>query len=495
MTELELKFCIPPERLKQVRAAVKAAGGQPARRTHLVANYFDTPTRLLAAHRIALRLRKEGRQWVQTLKADGGNAVLRLEHNVVVRAEGVGPVPALDLARHHGTEGGERALQALGTEAGALALRYSTDVWRQTFEQTTETGRVEVALDEGRIAAGERSLALSEIEFELKAGSPSAMFDVALEWSQRHGLWLSTVPKSAHGDRLAEGQASGAPVRAKPARLGRHQAGAQVLRSVVGECLEQVLGNASEVASGSFDEEHVHQLRVGIRRLRTVLRDLAGLAHGLDAGWEAPLVEAFRALGDYRDNDTIARAMAPRLEAAGAPTVVWPERTAAGALSPAEAVRVPAFQAMLLGVLRFVVIPAEAGEGLAPDAVRKFVRQGLKKLHRQVVGDGGRFTRLEESAQHRVRKRLKRLRYLAEFAGTLFDEKRLARYLKRLRPAQDALGEHNDELVALANYRTAALADPAAWFAVGWLQSQQVLSARDCRQALRRLGKARRFWR
>ena len=41
------------------------------------------------------------------------------------------------------------------------------------------------------------------------------------------------------------------------------------------ECLEQVLVNASEIAAGSSDAEHVHQLRVGIRRLRTAMRELA----------------------------------------------------------------------------------------------------------------------------------------------------------------------------------------------------------------------------
>ena len=362
--------------------------------------------------------------------------------------------------------------------------------------------RVKVAFDEGRVTAGDRSAALCELEFELKDGDPAAMFALAHEWSQRHGLWLSTVSKSAHGDRLAEGQACGAPVHARaPAFDGEHPRGAEVLRATVASGLAQVLGNASEVAGGRFDEEHVHQLRVGIRRLRTAARELGGLADAasaLDPGWEAPMVEAFQALGAYRDNDTVARAVAPLLEAAGAPMLIRPDAAApADATGPAAAVRAPGFQAALLQCLRFVVCPlapAAPGDDGGVD-VRRYLRRRLAKLHRSVERDGPRFVQLPVEQRHRVRKRVKRLRYLSEFVAPLFARTAVERYLKRLRPAQEALGRHNDEWVARGLYQAATESDPGAWFAVGWLQSQQALSAADCRRALKRLAKARRFWR
>ena len=99
MVEIELKFQVPEAARRAVDAGV-AAGD--SRRTRLQAIYFDTPDRRLAAADIALRLRKEGRRWVQTLKAAGPNAMQRFEHNVpLLGAMGVpaGTVPRFRRAR------------------------------------------------------------------------------------------------------------------------------------------------------------------------------------------------------------------------------------------------------------------------------------------------------------------------------------------------------------------------------------------------------------
>ncbi len=66
MTEFELKFQIDPASRAAVEAAV--ARGR-SYRTRLRARYFDTADGALAAHRIVLRLRKEGGQWTQTAQA------------------------------------------------------------------------------------------------------------------------------------------------------------------------------------------------------------------------------------------------------------------------------------------------------------------------------------------------------------------------------------------------------------------------------------------
>ena len=159
-------------------------------------------------------------------------------------------------------------------------------------------------------------------------------------------------------------------------------------------------------------------------------------------------------------------------------------------------VRAPAFQALLVALIGWTVpaddVPAPSRE--ETKATRDAVAQRLDTLHRQVRRDGKRFEALEEAAQHRVRKRLKRLRYLAEFVAPLFDTARAARYLARLEPAQDALGDFNDDAVALATLRAMAAREPRAWFAVGWLSALRPGQARDCRRALVRLGKARVFW-
>jgi cyclic-di-GMP phosphodiesterase TipF (flagellum assembly factor) len=66
---------------------------------------------------------------------------------------------------------------------------------------------------------------------------------------------------------------------------------------VVRSCLDQVLANASLLAEGNLADSVVHQLRVGIRRLRTAQRELGAWGGDLDDAWQAPAAETFRKLG------------------------------------------------------------------------------------------------------------------------------------------------------------------------------------------------------
>jgi CHAD domain-containing protein len=93
-----------------------------------------------------------------------------------------------------------------------------------------------------------------------------------------------------------------------------------------------------------------------------------------------------------------------------------------------------------------------------------------------------------------VPKQLKRLRYLSEFVAPMFGIKRVERYLDHLRPAQDALGAHNDAVIALEKFRQATQVDPDAWFAVRWLEAHVAPSGRSCRKALARAADAAKFW-
>jgi hypothetical protein len=104
-----------------------------------------------------------------------------------------------------------------------------------------------------------------------------------------------------------------------------------------------------------------------------------------------------------------------------------------------------------------------------------------------------RFEELDEDGQHRVRKRLKRLRYLTELVGPLHARRRVKAYLAALKPAQDAVGEHVDLLMSRRAARAVSEArDPKAWFDVGWLGAEIAHSARRARKSLMRAGKAPR---
>ena len=211
LMEIEFKFHIPPDRLKAVDAALRRGA---VVRTRLQARYFDTADERLAAQGIVLRLRKEGRRWVQTVKATGDNALHRLEHNVDLGTAGASP--DIDPRRHEGTPVGERLARALAGEDGqllALVERQSTDIVRFTRDvRSTGPGGVvaELALDVGKVVAHagtpeQRASPVCELELELKRGSVPGLVALAQRWSQQHGLWFSTISKAERGARLLAG--------------------------------------------------------------------------------------------------------------------------------------------------------------------------------------------------------------------------------------------------------------------------------------------------
>lgn len=503
--EIEFKFHIPADQLPAVEAALREGR---ARRTRLQARYFDTADHALAEQGIVLRLRKEGPRWVQTAKAAGRGVLQRLEHDVDLGPAKAGAgAPEPDVQRHAGTPVGERLAEVLGAAGKPLQPTYGTDIWRLTRKVEHQGCTAELALDLGEIRAhageGEapRVAPVRELELELLAGPVHGLTALAQQWAAAHGLWFSTVSKAEAGLRLLHGKPQVPAVKARPpayAATGA-PAGPALLRAVVAACLAQILPNASEIAAGSEDADQIHQLRIGLRRLRTALRTLAPLAGPAAEGaawgqaWEPALVSAFRALGELRDGEEVMGAVQSQLQAAGAPPLD-PPAPAANAPSAAEVVRAPALQAALVALIGF---SADEDEAQGPDAEAALghVRERLDKLHRQLRRAGRRFTGLTPEERHSVRKRLKRLRYLAEFVAPLFGDKKSERYLEALRPAQDALGHYNDEVVAQAMLRQWTAHDSAAWFGVGWLKAHEAERVQACARALTAARDARPFWR
>ena len=498
MIETELKLQVPSARAARVDAEV-AAGA--SRRTRMRATYFDTPDRRLSAAGIALRVRQEGRERVQTLKSAGAGLLDRHEHTVRLsrpRPGSAADPPGVDPLRHAGTPAGDRLVAVLapreGEPAPALVPVFQTDIWRRHRLQRVRWGTVELAFDRGVIIAGDRRVPVCELEIERVSGRPEAVIDVAAQWAARHPIWIDLCSKAERGERLARDLAGGPPVRARPVSLARTMTPAQALRAVLGACLAQVLRNAGEVASGRFEPEHVHQWRVGLRRMRCALRLFEATVPEIPVDWEVVLADLFRQLGAARDRDAFAQSWLPQLRAAGAPdgglglgedpgaTATAAGRSATGALDPlCVLARSPEFTAVALAVQRFVLCdrapPASgAGRAEAPagDAdLRAVLAPRLARWHRQVRRDARRFAELDDPARHRLRKRIKRLRYSLEFVASLGGRKRVARLLARLAPVQEGLGDFNDLCVALAGYQGLVAHEPRAWFAIGWLTARR----------------------
>ena len=535
--EFELKLLVPRSTRTAVRAALAGRGAKPQTR-RLVAHYFDTADRRLALAGMSLRLRREGRQWVQTLKAGGDTVLARFEHEVQR------PDATLDAAAHAGTTAGER-MAGLLADGEPLLERYGTDVRRTVRKLRTRGALVELAFDEGRIAAADSALGICELEFELLSGSASAMLALADRWRARFGLLVDPRSKAERGDLLAQGIVPAPVRRAMPVCLRRKVDVAEAWRSVLDECLAQILVNAIGLGASVGVEgratkagaplpaadraDLVHQLRIGLRRLRSAIR--------LFRGWVAPPPEAigagardlFRALGALRDQDVLAQAIEPALQRAGAPaSAATPAGPASLAVVAAGAAPVPAdapargdevaaliaadeTQRYLLALVAWrcgldeaptpsaggpeaqVPVGDARGDDAAPAPLAPRARRRLARWQGAITSEATRFAQLDDAARHALRRRAKRLRYASEFVESLFSGGEMRRFLKRLQAAQQALGELSDLALVAQRYGSEPDGDPRDWFVLGWVAARREVVIAQAAAALAALGERHPF--
>lgn len=340
--ERELKFRLAPR--AAARALDELALGPPVA---LSSVYFDTPSRELSRARAALRLRRVGRAWLQAFKCEQAPGA-RGEWEVAV------PRGALDLRRFPLAE--IRAASGLDLASLHRRLRplFDTRFTRRAADVRFRDAAVEVALDRGIIVAGEKREALLEIEIELKSGAAQRMLRYAQSLVEPLGLRLSLASKAQRGYRLALGEGD-EPRKWRRPEL-RDAAPHDALARLAGAALEQVAANAEGMIA-SQDPEYLHQLRVGLRRLRA----LFGAFRALEPQ-TAPIRRRLRAIGPLlgvaRDWDVVAPS-SPSARTA---------RRAARAL-----VASPAFHQTLVRVLRWIEEAPwrTTDEALAPFAVRR----------------------------------------------------------------------------------------------------------------------------
>ena len=439
-----------------------------ARRAHLHALYFDTADLRLARAGLALRLRQEQGVWMQTLKGVvAGSAMHRIEEDVPLPGR---RRPRPDPARHAAGPAADALARALdGAELAAQPL-FETDIERHTLRPRMPGGvAVEVALDEGVIRAGTVTLPVCEVEFELKDGGDEAdLLHVARDWSQRYRLWLDVRNKAQRGMVLARGE----PLAAKLAPLvvdeDKKLSPATALRRIVGHGLQRLLPQAAKLAEGDNDQECIHEMRVGLRRLRSALK-LFGRwdEHAISPAWDARLGDYASALGEHRDRSILETELLPRiLQAGGPPLAMLPPAPSAEAL--ALRLRAPAFSSLVLDLLAFAhAQPVSEGRG-----VRRKARHRLDRFERKLRQEARGFDDADDAAHHRLRKRLKRLRYGLELVDGLLPVKETRHRLVALKHLQNALGRYNDMAVAQAVF-TDLGRDPGVSFAAGWAAGQK----------------------
>ena len=458
MLERELKLSIPKHQQAKIMAAVQA---QPAHTIHLAAQYFDTPDRQLACQGAALRLRLENEQWVQTLKMRGPDTLSHLELNHIR------PDATLDLSLY-ATTAAAALFEGLTAE---LQLRYQTQVQRTVVTLLHEHSTIEIALDIGHIQAQHLQIAISEIEFELKKGAMEGVFSIAADYIATYGLAIELRTKSERGDALYEyaqqhtealnpAQAALAlalsPYRLGPAPILKHPTTvAELYLPAAERFLSQIIRNAAFLAdidhiqaSPELQADYLMLMRVGMRRLHACARLFKPWLSASEWGLEQRMRHYFKKFGQWRDLDLLQLELGPRLQKAGLELPI-PTPTESMPKSADVIAQAPEFQQLLLLRLRQLVCHQALKKKAYTDP--KQLVQLERRLHKRwksIRKHAKRFDLLTPKAQHKLRNKIKHLRYSLEAVG--YDEQ-LPLYI-HLGQAQDQLGDLCDVYVAKKHY-------------------------------------------
>jgi len=457
--EIELKLALAekdqPRFLRH--PLLKRAAQQPTETLDNI--YYDTPDLALQRRGIALRLRRQGGRWLQTVKLAGTSAA-----GLASRPEWETPYTGhFDFSAIDAED--TRAWLQRPRLLAQLVPIFETRFRRRTWRFAASPGAILLTLDRGWIIAGEKRAALSELELELAGAPLDALFALALPLAERMALTPAVSSKAERGYRLYTA-AVVQPVKAVDIALSGDMPPLDAFRHIALACLDQMQQNHAG-AVATQDPEFIHQMRVATRRLSAALQLFAPI---LPAGIAQPLKTAFRPLmqqlGHVRDLDVlhteiVAPVLAalpdePRLVALSSQITLRRHhaRKAAHAL-----LRTPGYGHMLLTALQILHglnpttgnaapfpgdVPATQPGAQPSPSLATFAAQRLRRLNKQVMRKA-RAARIDNpESLHALRIAGKRLRYALEFFSPLASPREQRDALRQLTRLQNTLGQLND---------------------------------------------------
>ena len=249
-------------------------------------------------------------------------------------------------------------------------------------------------------------------------------------------------------------------VKASPVHLAADTTSEDAFVAIIDACLSHAEANRPAVLDGQI--EGIHQMRVAFRRLRSGLKIFRPL---IPREASTELVEDIRWLNEFlgpaRDWDVFLDE--------GLPPVYGHFPRKRGLLlfrGKAEALRQTHHRTLqqALAEPRYALLRQGCADWLERRAwredssdkqrerlvkpVRAFATPFLERDHRRVVSQGKSFAHLSPEARHRLRIRIKELRYAQDFFASLYPGPAVKAYLDAVARLQDCLGVMNDITVA-----------------------------------------------
>ncbi|MBT0565332.1 CYTH and CHAD domain-containing protein [Williamsia sp. CHRR-6] len=437
---------------------------------HLDATYFDTDDLVLAENRITLRRRTGGHDDGWHLKRPGTDLGRRERQaplgtgaettpppeivepvTVHLRGRSVAPIAVINTVRH--------ITELRGDDHRLLAMLCADQVTARSL-LTNGTSR-----------------RWAEWEFELVDG------DAALLAEAENLLRAAGARTASSASKLA--RAIGAtPTRAPVATLGKKASALEVVITELRRHRDQLI--AVDPTVRDDEDDAVHQMRVATRRLRSVLRAFPQVIGGdQPTRIDDELRELAAVLGVARDAE-VAAARYRTLLADEDPS---PALTAAlvdeqmrryrrGLKTSVAAMNSSRYFALLDDLDAMIAEPTPGPDAATTAAAalhsavrssRRSVRRAERRLAHLPAG-----TEEWTTAMHAIRKKAKRLRYVAE-SGAAISTTRHRRIAGAAKTIQSTLGDVNDAALSRAFLAavTARTTDPRDSFVLGRLDARE----------------------
>jgi CHAD domain-containing protein len=473
--------------------------GRP-RRSRERAIYYDTPDLALARAGIALCIRRVARLAVQSVaRLDAGG---RAPADTVVASD----VPDLESI----PDDALRAQIEACVAGKPLVAAFEVDLTRELRVLREDGNEIHFSLDSGSVKTPHGLAPVCSLALDTRAGDPAYVVQLALELLDALPLRADVQHPAASARAMLLGE-SARPRKAEPVEVAADATLEALLVACVDACLRQIVANEAPAALGA-DSEGVHQMRVGLRRLRSLLSFFAPVLPARQrSGLRSLLRPLASALGPARDLDVFAEewlapALAARPDDAGLATLdahvrVLRKEQAEVVRHALESVHFPR---LVLEIRHWVASHAWREQVLSADSAalfapaRDFAARRLERRHRKTRRALRGVGNASAAQRHALRIEAKQLRYAAELTASLFSGRRARRYVRRLAALQDALGVANDAVVAERLAFEIAGPDPAAQraagFVTGWAAHAAHAEIERLAGLAERFADASRFW-
>lgn len=467
-TETELKLSLAPESIPKLLQH-PFLQQYPVTTKKLRNTYFDTAELELLQRKTGLRIRYVEQRRLQTLKTAGqsvGGLHQRQEWETEIESDtpDLSKIPTF------------LALRLLNP----LLPIFTTDFKRMQWDIPHGDSLIELVLDQGTVATTQASMPLCEIELELKAGEPIALYELALNLLEHVPLQLENRSKAARGYQLFQPKGYEA-TKAEAIVLQKNVTAREALEQIISSGLRHLQLNELAALNPQHTIEAVHQMRVAVRRLRSclgifkpfIIKSEEYTELRSELRWLGGVLGIARDWDVFAENLEVVRAQLPDVAIVSLQKSVHYLQTQAR-LHVYETLQSPRYHRLVLQLGKWL-LQCKVEQPELDVAAKTVVAEILQQRYRRVKECGKQLLTLNDTQRHKMRIEIKKLNYAIRFFGSLYAADKSYQYLSYLSELQTELGVLNDMNVAQHLLDQVGLPSraPARLILNGWYAGQR----------------------